>query len=117
VQLVHRPESGGGSQVLASDIEIADSFLAQARGLMFRRSLAEDSALVFQFDSAAKRDVHMLFVPFAIDALWLVDNEIVAKKRLKPWIGLGRASADTLIELPAGAAEEVVVGDQVALVE
>ena len=116
MQLVHRPESGGG-QVLASDIDIADSFLAQARGLMFRRSLADDSALVFQFDSAAKRDVHMLFVPFAIDALWLVDNEVVAKKRLKPWIGLGRAAADTLIELPAGAAEAVAVGDRVALVE
>ena len=84
---------------------------------MFRRSLADDAALVFQFDSPAKRDVHMLFVPFAIDALWLVDNEVVAKKRLKPWIGLGRAAADTLIELPAGAAEAVAVGDRVALVE
>ena len=115
MQLLHRPKSGGGSQVLASDIEIADSFLAQARGLMFRRSLAEDSALVFQFDSTAKRDVHMLFVPFAIDALWLVDNEVVAKKRLKPWIGLGRETAETLVELPAGAADDVAVGDRVTL--
>jgi uncharacterized membrane protein (UPF0127 family) len=117
VQLVHRPESGGGSQVLASNIEIADSFLQQARGLMFRRSLADDSALVFQFDSAAKRDVHMLFVPFAIDALWLVDNKVVGKKRLKPWIGLGRETAETLLELPAGAADEVAVGDRVVLAE
>jgi len=117
VQLVHRPESDASSQVLASEIEIADSFLQQARGLMFRRSLAEDSALVFQFDSAAKRDVHMLFVPFGIDALWLVDNEVQATKRLNPWIGLGRAAADTLIELPAGAADDVAVGDRVALDE
>ncbi|TQQ82392.1 DUF192 domain-containing protein [Halonotius roseus] len=117
MQLAHWPESGGGRREIASDIDIADSFLAQARGLMFRRSLADDAALVFQFDSDAKRDVHMLFVPFAIDALWLVDNEVVAKKRLKPWIGLGRAAADTLIELPAGAADEVAVGDRVALVE
>jgi len=117
VQLVHWPDSGGGRQTLASDIEIAESVLAQARGLMFRRSLADDSALVFQFDSAAKRDVHMLFVPFAIDALWLVDNEVVAKKRLRPWLGLGRAAADTLVELPAGAADSVAVGDRVALVE
>jgi len=114
VQLVHWPESGGGSQVLASEIEIADSFLQQARGLMFRRSLGDDSALVFQFDSEAKRDVHMLFVPFAIDALWVVDNEVVATKRLRPWIGAG---ADTLIEVPAGTADEVAVGDRVALSE
>lgn len=116
MQLVYRPQSGD-SRVIASDLEFADSFLTQARGLMFRRSLADDSALVFQFDGAAKRDVHMLFVPFAIDALWLVDNEVVAKKRLKPWIGLGRSTADTLIELPAGAADDVSVGDRVALVE
>jgi Uncharacterized conserved protein len=101
--------------MLASDIEIADSFLQQARGLMFRRSLADDAALVFQFESAAKRDVHMLFVPFAIDALWLVDNDVVAKKRLKPWIGLGRETAETLVELPAGAADDVGVGDRVTL--
>ncbi|ERH05036.1 MAG: hypothetical protein J07HN4v3_00628 [Halonotius sp. J07HN4] len=117
MQLVHWPESGGGSQVLASDIEIADSFLQQARGLMFRRSLGDDSALVFQFNSEAKRDVHMLFVPFAIDALWVVNNEVVATKQLKPWIGLGRAGADTLIEVPAGTADEVAAGDRVALSE
>ena len=117
MQLVHRPESDASSQVLAGEIEIADSFLQQARGLMFRRSLAEDSALVFQFDGEAKRDVHMLFVPFAIDALWVVENKVVATKRLKPWIGLGRAAADTLIELPAGAADDVAVGDRVALDE
>ena len=115
MQLVHRPQSGD-SRVIASDLEFADSFLSQARGLMFRRSLADDSALVFQFDSDAKRDVHMLFVPFAIDALWLVDNEVQATKRLRPWLGLGRESADTLIEVPAGAADGVAVGDTVEIV-
>ena len=116
MQLVHRPESSDSSQVLASDIETADSFLQQARGLMFRRSLADDAALVFQFDDTAKRDVHMLFVPFGIDAIWLVDNEVQATKRLKPWLGLGRESADTLIEVPAGAADGVDVGDTVEIV-
>ena len=82
---------------------------------MFRRSLADDAALVFQFDSAAKRDVHMLCVPFPIDAVWLVDNEVQATKRLKPWIGLGRETAETLVELPAGAADSVAVGDRVVL--
>ena len=102
--------------MLASNPEFADSLFSQLRGLMFRRSLADDSALVFRFDSASKRDVHMLFVPFAIDALWIVDNEVQATKRLKPWIGLGRETADTLIELPAGAADDVAVGDRVVVV-
>ena len=100
---------------LATDVEVADSTLARARGLMFRRSIPEDYALVFTFDDVARRDVHMLFVPFPLDAVWLVDGEVEQVKRLRPWIGLGAARADTLIELPAGAAAAVDVGDAVTV--
>ena len=103
------------STVLASDVELADSWLQQARGLMFRRSFPADSALVFRFDRMGNRALHMLFVPFAIDALWLVDSEVVATKRLRPWVGFGRATAETVVELPAGAADGVAVGDRVVL--
>lgn len=101
---------------LATDIEFADSFVSQARGLMFRRSFPSGSALVFRFENAKKRDLHMLFVPFSIDAIWLVDSEVTATTRLRPWVGFGRAVADTIIELPAGAADNVVIGDTVELV-
>jgi len=115
MQLAHRPASGGDGQVLAAGTEFADSLFSKTRGLMFRQSMADGSALVFRFDSETKRSVHMLFVPFAIDALWVADNEVQATKRLRPWIGFGRGTADTLIELPAGAAEDVSVGDRVVL--
>jgi len=108
-----RHESMSGSRVLANDVDVAASTLARARGLMFRRSVPKDYALVFEFDDAAVRDVHMLFVPFPIDAVWLVDDEVTHVKRLRSWLGLGRARADTLIELPAGAADDVAVGDTV----
>jgi len=101
---------------LATDIKFADSFFAQARGLMFRRSFLSGSALVFRFKNTKKRELHMLFVPFSIDAIWLVDTEVTATKRLRPWVGFGRAAADTIIELPAGAADDVAVGDTVELV-
>jgi len=104
-------------EVLATDIEIAETFVSQARGLMFRRSIPDEYALVFQFDEPASRDLHMVFVPFAIDAVWLVETEVVAVKRLRPWIGLGRGTAETIIELPAGAAEDVEPGDTVELVD
>jgi uncharacterized membrane protein (UPF0127 family) len=103
------------STTLASDVEIADSWLQRARGLMFRRSFPAGSALVFRFERAAPRALHMLFVPFSIDALWVVDGEVVATKRLRPWVGGGRATAETIVELPAGAADEVAVGDRVVL--
>ena len=119
MRLVHRrgPPEDREERVLATTVEFADSTLEQARGLMFRRSLPDDSVLVFRFERPKVRDLHMLFVPFAIDALWLSGTEVVHKKRLKPFIGLGRATADTVVELPAGAADEVAVGDDVALVD
>ena len=103
--------------MLASDVETADSVLTQMRGLMFRRTVPADYALVFRFDSAATRDVHMLFVFTPLDVLWLVDGEVVRVERLEPWTGLAKAEADTLVELPPGAADDVAIGDAVELVE
>ena len=116
MRLVHRSVSDDAEHVLATDIEFAETFLTRARGLMFRRSIPDEYGIVFRFASAATRDLHMVFVPFEIDAIWLVDNEVTAVKRLRPWIGLGQARADTVVELPAGAAEAVEPGDTVELV-
>jgi hypothetical protein len=38
---------------------------------------------------------------------------VTAVKRLSAWTGHGRARADTVYELPAGAADDVRVGDRV----
>jgi uncharacterized membrane protein (UPF0127 family) len=114
VRLIH--ESDGERRTLAADVETADSFLSRARGLMFRRSIPDDYALVFRFGGVDSRDVHMVFVPFALDVLWLRDGEVQRKERLSPWTGLAEAEADTLVELPAGAADGVAVGDAVRLV-
>ena len=84
---------------------------------MFRRSVPDDYALVFRFDDADKRDLHMVFVPFDLDAVWVVDGEVEATERLRAWRGLGAAVADTVIELPVGAAADVAVGDAVRVVE
>lgn len=113
VRVVH--EADGTERVLASDVEIADGIVSQGLGLMFRRSIADDYALVFPFSRASKRGLHMVCVPFDIDALWLVDGRVRAKKRLSAWTGYGRAEADTVIELPAGAATAVSVGDVVRI--
>ena len=115
MELIH--ESDGRKEILASEVETADSFLSQARGLMFRRSIPDDYALVFRFGEVASRDVHMVFVPFGLDVLWLRDGEVQRKETLSPWTGLAEAEADQLVELPAGSADEVAVGDRVRLVE
>jgi uncharacterized membrane protein (UPF0127 family) len=115
VRLEHRAD--GTHRILATDVEVVDTFLSRARGLMFRRSIPDDYAMVFRFDEAGERDLHMIFVPFGLDAVWVVDGEVTATKRLRAWRGLGAAAADTVIELPAGAASAVDVGDTVRVVE
>ena len=118
MRLVHRPAEDVASEaVIATEIEVADSFLSRARGLMFRRSIPDEYGLVFRFGEPASRDLHMVFVPFAIDAVWLVDGEVTAVERLQPWIGLGKATADMVLELPAGAAADIEPGDTVTLVD
>ncbi|SFF89841.1 hypothetical protein SAMN04488063_0708 [Halopelagius inordinatus] len=107
----------GRAQTLATDAEVADSFLSKARGLMFRRGVPDDYALVFPFDDTDRRSLHMVFVPFDIDALWLCGGEVKKKKRLSAWTGIGFGLADTIVELPAGAADDVDVGDTIRLVE
>ena len=113
MRVVHDPE--GAATPLAVDVERAESALAQARGLMFRRSIPDDYALVFPFDGVARRSIHMLFVPFPIDVVWLAGDEVTAVKTVPPWYGIGWARADTLLELPAGAADSVDVGDTVVV--
>jgi uncharacterized membrane protein (UPF0127 family) len=115
VRLEHHAEST--PRTLATDIEIADTVLSRARGLMFRRSIPDDYALVFRFDDAHRRTLHMVFVPFDTDAVWIADGEVVKTKRLRAWRGLGSAVADTVVELPAGGAAGVEVGDTVRVVE
>jgi uncharacterized membrane protein (UPF0127 family) len=113
VRIVH--VQNGEPRPLATEVDVAEGFLAQARGLMFRRSVPDDYALVFPFDESAPRDLHMVFVPFPIDAVWMREGVVEQVKRLRPWLGVGRAPADTVVELPADAAEGVEPGDRVVV--
>ena len=100
---------------LATTVDLADSLASQIRGLMFRRSVPDDYALVFRFDAAKVRDLHMLFVFVPIDAVWVVDGVVQRVERLRPWIGFARERADLIVELPAGAAAGVEPGDRLVL--
>lgn len=114
MRIVH--VSDGETTTLAEDARIAEGRLAQGRGLMFRRSFPGD-ALVFPFDDVGTRRLHMVFVPFSIDAVWVADGRVQQVTRLESWIGYGRGRADCVIELPAGRAATVEAGDGVCLEE
>lgn len=126
MRVVHHTDAGDTShdrQILASTVEVADSTLSQAKGLMFRRSIPDDYALVMELgnggglvpftDGPSRQFVHMLGMRFPIDVLWLVDQRVTKAARLAPWTGAGLAKANRIIELPAGAAEDVSAGENV----
>jgi uncharacterized membrane protein (UPF0127 family) len=123
MRLVHVAD--GTERTLATTVDLADSFVSQTVGLMGQSSLPDDYALVFEFgdpgylyrlrDTVPRRAIHMLFVRTGLDVLWLRDDEVVEVATLSPWTGIGVAKADTIVELPAGSADGVDVGDTVVV--
>jgi uncharacterized membrane protein (UPF0127 family) len=117
-------ENASNRTVLAMSVDVADSLFSTARGLMFRSTLPEEYALVMEvggntllpFSSGPPRQfVHMLFVRVPLDVIWLDGDEVVRVSRMQPWRSIGMARADRIIELPAGNAEGVSVGDRVVV--
>ncbi|SFM46442.1 DUF192 domain-containing protein [Methanolobus profundi] len=73
---------------IATDVDFACTLLSQARGLMFSRRIPEDYALVFVMKKVQKVSLHMLFVNYPIDVIYLDEQKKVVKTdSLKPWIG------------------------------
>lgn len=103
-------------EVVAREHGVADSLLSRARGMMFRRSFPEGEALVFEFRSERRVGIHMLFVAFPLDVVFLdEDGVVVSVRTLRPWIGYASERAATAVELPAGAAEGVEEGDRLVI--
>ncbi|MFB6128831.1 MAG: DUF192 domain-containing protein, partial [Halorhabdus sp.] len=112
MRVVHAPADGSGTHTLATDVDVAEGLWATFRGLRFRRSLPVEYALVFPFDHAGWRDIDMLFVRTPLDVLWIENDRVRQVKTLRPWIGFGLATADCVVELPPGAADDVEPGDR-----
>ena len=86
------------------EIIIADSFFTRFVGLMFRQKLPAATGLFL----APCNSVHMCFMRFAIDVVYLDKDYKIIKvvKNLKPWIGLSMCSkAWAVLEITAGEAE------------
>ena len=125
MRVVHEPRRGG-TRVLATEVERPESALANAKGLRFRREFPEGKAFVMDIERTAALPgfggarwtvVDMLFVRVPLDVVWLVEEEVAGVDCLRPWRGVAAGTADTIVELPAGGASGVAVGDTVLVVE
>jgi uncharacterized protein len=93
---------------------LAETALTRMRGLLGRRSLPSGEGILLKPASS----VHMAFMRFAIDAVFLDRDMRVVKiaADLKPWRAAGARGSKSVLEIPAGEAERrgVTVGDRLA---
>ena len=94
---------------------LAETPLTRLKGLLGRRELPPGEGLLLRPTSS----IHMFFMRFAIDAVW-VDRDLTVLKispELAPWRTAACRGARGVVELAAGEAERrgVRVGERLAL--
>lgn len=103
-------------RTIAARVRLADSFWLRFRGLMLSPPLAEDEGLLL----LGSGSIHMLFMRFPIDAVFL-DRENTVRhvaRELRPWTGSAICpGACACLELAAGAAADLGEGDRLRIEE
>jgi uncharacterized membrane protein (UPF0127 family) len=96
-------------QVIATRLEVADSFLLRMRGLIGRKVLHAGEGMLFPRCNS----IHMWCMSIPIDVVFLRRNEaewIIVKlcRSLRPWklLPVGSFPADDTLELPEGSIEK-----------
>lgn len=102
--------------VVVEKLELAESFIRRAVGLLGRKNLQSNSGLWIRPCS----DIHTWFMQFNFDAVF-VDEQLVVKSihpNLKPWKFIWERSAKSVFELPEGKVTQarIEVGDQLDVV-
>jgi len=99
-------------EVLAEEVEMADTFFSRLKGLMFRKSLAPKKALLLK----PCPQIHTCFMRFAIDAVFCSrEGEVLyVAEQIKPWrLGKFVRGAWWTLEFNGGSlAGRVKVGDK-----
>ncbi len=73
-----------GKTVIAENVEVAESFASKTLGLMFRKSLPRNSAMLFIFDKPGRHGIWMPFMRFPIDIVFLDSRKRVVG--LHSWV-------------------------------
>lgn len=94
-------------------IEKADRFMPRFRGLMLRKTIGQHEGLLLLPCSS----IHMFFMKFAIDAVYLDKSfRVLGKETISPWrIGKRFKGTYAVLELAAGMAAGIQTGDLLPL--
>ena len=105
---------GADGGVLCERVDVADTILPRARGLLGRDQLARGTGMTFR----PGWSIHTAFMRFAIDVVFL-DAELVVQRiasELRPFRTASFKGAREVVELAAGECERrgLQVGDRIS---
>ena len=100
-------------------VRYCDSFLCRLRGLMFRSRLEPDDGLLLvqgKRDSRIESSIHMLFVPFDLNVVWIntamtVVDKVIAKAWRPAYVSA--APACFILEIHPERWSDYQIGDKV----
>ena len=107
------------SDLTPARVKYCDSFFCRLRGLTFRDRLDPDDGLLLvqgKRDSRVDSSIHMLFVPFDLNVIWINTNMTVVDKVIaKPWrpAYLSAQPACYVLEIHPDRWEDYQIGDKV----
>jgi hypothetical protein len=107
------------SDLSPARVTYCDSFFCRLRGLMFRSRLEPDDGLLLVQggrDSRVESSIHMLFVPFDLNVVWInTDMTVVDKVIAKAWrpAYFPAAPARYILEIHPERWEDYQIGDKV----
>jgi uncharacterized membrane protein (UPF0127 family) len=110
---VHEPSG----KVLAEELDVPRTMIGRGIGLMFRKQLAPGRGMWI----VPCNGIHMMFMNFAIDAVFLDRRDRVRKvyRKLPAWWGVVwfEWGAHSVLELPPGSTTDIELkrGDQVVI--
>ena len=102
-------------KIICNSVVKRKTLFEKATGLMFKKNLSEDTCYAFYFDKKQQISIHMMFVYFSIDVLFLDENnKVVEITRLNPWkFYKSKQKSKLFLEFKAGVLrkKKVKVGD------
>lgn len=105
-------------KIIMKNTKFARTTLQRTKGLMFEEKKNFNYALIFEFpiESRIGTSLHMLFVFFPIDVLFLDKTQkVVDKTTLEPFIPnyTPKKAAKFVIELPKGKTKGIKLGQKI----
>jgi uncharacterized protein len=99
--------------IICKNKKFLTTIISKAIGLMFSKKI-KDIGYIFVFDKSQRIDLHMFFVFFAIDVIFLneLKEVIEIKKNFKPFtLYSSKKPIKYFIELPLKLSDKIKIGD------